>query len=360
MILNICNKPSIWHLLLFLLFSPRPAQALSIEMATQPGKMKYDVEVFGVRPGEQVRLTFLNNDEMQHNLLILQGKEGITLKVAQMAWALGPGAVEKEFVPDMDETVLAHTRVLNPGENQTLSFQAPESEGKYPYVCTLPGHAFSMKGIMVVTSDPSSVTDVQVEEKKLSNDAFVLKPHHKSLVKRAFVQDGPPRAISVGIPGGINFCFDAESCMVAFGWFGPFLDIGPDWGRNAGQRGGGSVNVLGERFQSGQIMFPIRIGGKHITPQVSFKGYQLRGKETPVFEFTVNGAWVKETVSASEKGIGLTYSFEMDPGLVTPIFVYLDRSNAEVEASHCKWDGNWLKIEPENIASFSISHYRQP
>ena len=109
MILNICNKPSIWHLLLFLLFSPRPAQALSIEMATQPGKMKYDVEVFGVRPGEQVRLTFLNNDEMQHNLLILQGKEGITLKVAQMAWALGPGAVEKEFVPDMDETVLAHT-----------------------------------------------------------------------------------------------------------------------------------------------------------------------------------------------------------------------------------------------------------
>jgi hypothetical protein len=86
----------------------------------------------------------------------------------------------------------------------------------------------------------------------------------------------------------------------------------------------------------------------------------LRGMEAPTFEFTVNGAWVKETISASEKGIGLTYSFQMDPGLVTPIFVYLDRSNAEVEASHGTWDGNWLKIEPENIASFSISHYRQP
>jgi plastocyanin len=53
-----------------------PAQALSIELATQPGKLKYDIETFGVRPGEQVRLTFTNNDEMQHNLLILQGKEG--------------------------------------------------------------------------------------------------------------------------------------------------------------------------------------------------------------------------------------------------------------------------------------------
>ena len=62
MILNICNKPSIWHLLLLLLFSPSPAQALSIEMATQPGKLKYDLEVFSVRPSEQVRLTFVNND----------------------------------------------------------------------------------------------------------------------------------------------------------------------------------------------------------------------------------------------------------------------------------------------------------
>jgi plastocyanin len=360
MILNMCIKFSSWHLLLLFLLTSSPARALSIELATQPGKLKYDIETFGVRPGEQVRLSFRNNDEMQHNLLILQGEKGITMKVAQMAWALGAEAVEKEFVPDMGDTVLVHTRVLDPGEKQTISFQAPKTEGKYPYVCTLPGHAFSMKGVMVVTSDPSSVTNAEKDEKKASNDKFILKPHHKPIVKRAFVRNGPPRAISVGIPGGINYCFDADSCMVTFGWFGPFLDIGPDWGRNAGQRGGGSVLVLGERFDSGQTTFPIRIGSKYNTPQVSFKGYQLRGMEAPTFEFTVNGAWVKETISASEKGIGLTYSFQMDPGLVTPIFIHLDRSDAEVEASHGTWDGNWLKIEPENIASFSISHYRQP
>ncbi|MBT5927335.1 MAG: hypothetical protein HOH33_12015 [Verrucomicrobia bacterium] len=351
---------SAWLLLLLYALSFMPMEAASIELATQPGKLKYDIETFGVRPGEQVELTFVNNDEMQHNLLILQGEGGITLKVAQKAWAMGPGAVEKEFVPEMEGTVLVHSRVLSPGEKQTLKFQAPEATGNYPYVCTLPGHAFSMKGVMVVTDDPSSVVASLTETNEKSNDDFVLHPHHKPIVKRAFVKDGPPRSVNVGIPGGINFCFDAESCIVAFGWFGPFLDIGPDWGRNVSQRGGGLVQVLGERFESGQSIFPIRIGGKHITPQVSFKGYRLNGMEVPTFEFTVNGAWVKETISAADKGIGLTYSFQMDPGLVTPVYVYLDRSNSNVEASHGTWTGNWLMIAPEDIASFSITHYRQP
>ncbi len=350
----------VWFFIASYLCVSTPASAASVKLATEPGKLKYDIETFGVRPGEKVQLTFINNDEMQHNLLIVKGKEGITMKVAQKAWALGTSAVEKDFVPDMEDTILAHTRVLNPGEQQVIQFTAPEVEGKYPYVCTLPGHAFSMKGIMVVTPDPSTISDSKESTTKESNDKFILRPHHKPIVKRAFVKDGPPRAINVGIPGGINYCFDAESCVVAFGWFGSFLDIGPDWGRHAGQRGGGSVPVLGERFRSGQTMFPIRIGGKHITPQVTFKGYRLNGMNAPTFEFTVNGAWVKETVSASDQGIGLSYQFEMDPGLVTPIFVYIDRSGSDVEASHGVWDGNWLKIEPENIASFRITHYRQP
>jgi hypothetical protein len=112
-----------------------------------------------------------------------------------------------------------------------------------------------MKGVMVVTSDPSSVTAVQKEGKQGFQRQIYSKTSSQAVVKRAFVRNGPPRAVSVGIPGGINFCFDAESCMVAFGWFGPFLDIGPDWGRNAGQRGGGSVLVLGNVLIPGRPCF---------------------------------------------------------------------------------------------------------
>lgn len=336
------------------------AAETTIRLGTQPGKLRYDLETLAVKPGVDVVLTFVNNDEMQHNLLILQGEEGITLKVAQKAWAMGPGAAEKQFVPDMDGVVLVHSRVLDPGQEETLRFKAPNQKGVYPYVCTLPGHAFSMKGKMIVTDDPGSVEIAKPDTDQSQKKDFVLHPHHKPIVKRAFVQDGPPRAINVGIPGGINYCFDAETCTVAFGWFGPFLDIGPDWGRNANERGGRPVRVLGERFDAGQPMFPIRIGGKNIPSQVLFKGYRLRGMNAPTMEFTVNGAWVKETISPAEQGIGLKYAFELDPGLVTPVYVYIDRQDAEVKVSNGKWEGSWLKIDPEDIASFSITRFHQP
>jgi plastocyanin len=336
------------------------AAETAIRLATQPGKLRYDVETFAVKPGVDVVLTFVNNDEMQHNLLIVRGEEGITLKVAQKAWAMGPGAADKQFVPDMDGVVLVHSRVLNPGQQQTIHFKAPDQTGIYPYVCTLPGHAFSMKGNMVVTDDPDSVKIDKSEEDETLGNNFVLHPHHKPIVKRAFVQDGPPRGINVGIPGGINYCFDAESCTVAFAWFGPFLDIGPDWGRNANERGGRPVRVLGERFDAGQPVFPVRLGGKNIPSQVRFKGYRLHGMNAPTLEFTVNGAWVKETITPSEQGIGLKYAFEMDPGLVTPVYVYVDRNDAEVVVSHGTWEGSWLKIAPEDIASFSITRFYQP
>lgn len=332
----------------------------NIRLATQPGKLRYDVETFAVKPGVDVALTFINNDEMQHNLLIVQGEEGITLKVAQKAWAMGPGAADKQFVPEMEGVVLVHSRVLNPGQQQTLHFKSPDKEGVYPYVCTLPGHAFSMKGQMVVTNNPESVKKSEAKPDEDQGVDFVLHPHHKPIIKRSFVQDGPPRAINVGIPGGINYCFDAETCTVAFGWFGAFLDIGPDWGRNANERGGRPVRVLGERFDAGQPFFPIRLGGNNIPSQVRFKGYRLNGMQAPTLEFTVNGAWVKETITPSERGIGLKYTFEMDPGLVTPVYVHLDRSDAEVTVSHGKWEGSWLKIEPEDIASFSLTRFYQP
>ncbi|MDA7618759.1 MAG: plastocyanin/azurin family copper-binding protein [Verrucomicrobiota bacterium] len=336
------------------------AEELAVRISTRPGQMRYDLESFAVSPGADVILTFVNNDEMQHNLLIIQGSEGITMKVAQKAWAMGAGAVERQFIPEMEDVILHHTRVLDSGQQQDLRFTAPSEEGQYPYVCTLPGHAFSMKGMMVVTSNPQDIIPANKEAASSNHGDFELRPHHKPLVKRAFVEDGPARAINVGMPGGINFCFDAESCAVAFGWFGPFLDIGPDWGRNVNERGGRPVKVLGERFDAGQSIFPLRIGSKYATPQVEFKGYRLRGMEAPTFEFTVNGAWVKETITPAGKGIGLKYSFETDPGLVTPIYVYVDRQDAEVEVSQGKWEGRWLRIDPENNASFSIALYRQP
>ena len=43
---------------------------------------------------------------------------------------------------------------------------------------------------------------------------------HDPVVMRVHVEDASSRSIAVGIPGGMNFVFDAEECRVQFGWAG--------------------------------------------------------------------------------------------------------------------------------------------
>jgi uncharacterized protein len=40
---------------------------------------------------------------------------------------------------------------VNPGERFDLLFRAPTTPGRYPYVCTFPGHWRIMQGVLIVT-----------------------------------------------------------------------------------------------------------------------------------------------------------------------------------------------------------------
>lgn len=120
-----------------------------IEIGVLPGLLRYDRESFSVRPASSVRLTLVNNDAMQHNLLVCRPGEDVTRRVGAAAAALGARASSVDFVPDLPD-VLFHTRAVLPGERDTIRFRAPETAGDYPYVCTLPGHMFTMRGVMHV------------------------------------------------------------------------------------------------------------------------------------------------------------------------------------------------------------------
>ena len=63
--------------------------------------------------------------------------------------AKDPDAAKKHYIPK-DKRILHHTRLIKTGETQTLRFTAPKKPGKYPYVCTFPGHWTIMKGTFVV------------------------------------------------------------------------------------------------------------------------------------------------------------------------------------------------------------------
>ena len=84
---------------------------------------------------------------MIHNLLIV--KPGTANKLDKRPWLWGLEGQEKGFIPD-SEDVLYHTTLLTPNSNDVIYFEAPTEPGEYQYVCTFPGHAASMRGVLRV------------------------------------------------------------------------------------------------------------------------------------------------------------------------------------------------------------------
>ncbi len=121
---------------------------LSITIGTEPG-LEYDVESIEVPAGATVALTFNNDDDMVHNLVVVN--PGTATPVGQAAMGMGLDGPEKAYVPESDD-VLYHTMLLQPETAETIYFTAPSEPGEYQYVCTFPGHYKTMRGIMNVVS----------------------------------------------------------------------------------------------------------------------------------------------------------------------------------------------------------------
>jgi hypothetical protein len=120
-----------------------------IKLGVIPDKMRYDSEWIGATPGEKLILEFHNTCRMQHNWVLCKPGKGIALRVAQAAWLMGVEAVQKAYVPD-HPAVLAASPLVNPGMTVRVVVRVPEELADYPFVCTLPGHAVSMQGILHV------------------------------------------------------------------------------------------------------------------------------------------------------------------------------------------------------------------
>ena len=120
-----------------------------------PREMKYDTTEFTVSAGKPVVIVFKNPDAIDHNLVVVE--PGAMEAVGKMGDAMAgdPEAYEKDFVPDTDQVLWA-TDLIGTGEQDQLSFIAPEEPGAYPYECTFPGHWRTMNGTMRVTGSPAA------------------------------------------------------------------------------------------------------------------------------------------------------------------------------------------------------------
>lgn len=124
-----------------------PAQELTLKPdAVNP--MAFNAKAFTVKAGQPVKLTFDNAAAvpLPHNVIVGKAGSKDALMAAAMKVATDPQGMAKGYVPE-DANVLAHTKLVQPGQKETIEFVLPAA-GAYPFMCTFPGHSIMMNGVI--------------------------------------------------------------------------------------------------------------------------------------------------------------------------------------------------------------------
>lgn len=110
--------------------------------------MKFDTELIRVKAGEPLEITLKNvgslpKESMGHNFVILKPGVDIATFGGEAA-----AAADNEYIPKSSlSSVVAHTKLLGPGEQDKISVTL--EKGVYEYICSFPGHFGMMKGKIV-------------------------------------------------------------------------------------------------------------------------------------------------------------------------------------------------------------------
>lgn len=267
-------------------------QLAAVTIKVIPNLVKFDTLQFDVHAGAKVRVLFENGCVMPHNLLFLP-KDAEPAVVAAVN-ALGADGFEKGFVPAIPE-IIAATKLLPSGGSETLRFVAPQQPGEYLFLCTFPGHWFTMRGVMRVRPPGEKLAPTKKEASveivvpdALKNSGISHKPvgsKEKPFVMRTFLPDpglddavfahhdsGKPAlkydpasredvfteekdpvtgqkvrkpsivmpeagiagAIAVNYGTDFSYAWDTTECRLMYAWRGGFLDMDNYWGKEPG------------------------------------------------------------------------------------------------------------------------------
>jgi azurin len=127
--------------------APKPVEHVELEIASVANTMTFDKTALTVPTGAEVHLVLKNKATMStlpHNWVLV--KPGTEASVA----LAGVKYDQAGYIDVTDHDMLAHTVQAKPSETAEVTFTAPDP-GKYPYICTTPGHYLTMKGVLTVT-----------------------------------------------------------------------------------------------------------------------------------------------------------------------------------------------------------------
>ena len=114
--------------------------------------MKFDVTEIRAQPGEALAVTLNNTGTMPkfsmgHNWVLLAANVDVNAFAGDAAQA-----TKTDYVPAAyKDRLIAATKLLGPKESDTVIFNAPTKPGRYPFICSFPGHfQVGMKGELIV------------------------------------------------------------------------------------------------------------------------------------------------------------------------------------------------------------------
>lgn len=84
---------------------------------------------------------------MGHNLVITE-----TANVRDVSAAAVAAGAAKDYIPEGDARIIAHTKLIGGGESDSVTFPVSKltAGGDYTFFCSFPGHSAVMKGALKI------------------------------------------------------------------------------------------------------------------------------------------------------------------------------------------------------------------
>jgi azurin len=123
----------------------QPSNVSNTVELTANDQIKFDKIELHVKANEPVKLSLKNvgtmpKESMAHNFVLLKDGTDLAGFAAQAVSA-------PEHIPTNDPAIITHTKLLGPGESDTIEFTVPA--GSYTYICSFPGHYMTMTGTLI-------------------------------------------------------------------------------------------------------------------------------------------------------------------------------------------------------------------
>jgi azurin len=115
-------------------------------------KMTFSRRTITAKPGERLRVQLISTGvlpkiAMSHNFVLL--KLGSDPK--RFADTAATARATDFIPPTLEGQVIASTSLVGSGEKTEVTFTVPDLPGRYPYLCSFPGHyAAGMSGDLIV------------------------------------------------------------------------------------------------------------------------------------------------------------------------------------------------------------------